>query len=254
MSDILVETLDGVTTLTLNRVARKNAITADMYALMACALVDAAADDACRVLVIQGHETIFSAGNDIADFLNTPPAGPQAPVFQFLHGIAAFPKPVLASVCGPAVGIGSTLLLHCDLVYAGDNAVFSMPFVNLGLVPEAASSYMLPQLMGYHRAAEVLLMGEPFMADTALEIGFVNRVLAPTETNAYTQAQAAKMAKKPLSSLTESKRLMKAPQQAHVQEAMKNEGQVFSAMLTAPAAKEAFGAFVEKRRPDFSKL
>jgi enoyl-CoA hydratase/carnithine racemase len=254
MSDILIENSEGVTTITLNRLARKNAITASMYADLAQAVIAAGADTACRVLLFQGHETIFSAGNDIEDFLNNPPATEEASVFAFLRAISTCEKPVMAAVCGPAVGIGATLLLHCDLVYAGDNAAFSMPFVNLGLVPEAASSLLVPQLMGYHRAAEVLLMGEPFMAEAALEVGFVNRVVAPTETNAYARTQALKLAKKPLTSLIATKRLLKAPTQAQVQQVMVAESKLFGPMLQGPAAREAFGAFVEKRRPDFSNL
>jgi enoyl-CoA hydratase/carnithine racemase len=204
--------------------------------------------------VFQGHEAVFCAGNDIADFLNNPPSSQDAPVFRLLRNIAAFPKPVLAAVAGPAVGIGTTLLFHCDLVYAGDNAAFAMPFVNLGVCPEAASSLLAPQMMGYHRAAEALLLGEPFMAEAALEIGLVNRVLPPTEVNSYVQVQARKLAAKPLSSLLETKRLMKAGQAALVQQQMNNEAASFGRMLTEPAAKEAFGAFMEKRKPDFSKL
>jgi enoyl-CoA hydratase/carnithine racemase len=254
MSDILIANEAGVTTLTINRVARKNAITSDMYAAMADAIEAAVSDVACRVMLIQGSETIFSAGNDIEDFLNKPPAGADAPVFRFLNGIANFPKPLLACVCGPAVGIGTTMLLHCDLVYAGDNAAFSTPFVNLGLCAEGASSLLMPQMFGYHRAAEALLMGEPFMAEAALEVGLVNRVVPPTEAAAYAQAQALKLAKKPLSSLVETKRLMKAPQQAQVMQVMQAEGASFGRMLREPAAKEAFGAFMDKRKPDFSKL
>jgi enoyl-CoA hydratase/carnithine racemase len=254
MSDILVHTEAGVCSITFNRVDKKNSITAAMYGAMADAL-DAARDDAAvRVVVFQGHETIFSAGNDIADFLNQPPAGEGAPVFRFLRGLAAFPKPVIAAVCGPAVGIGTTLLFHCDLVYAGDNAAFSMPFVNLGLCPEAASSLLVPQMMGYHRAAEALLLGEPFMAEAALEVGLVNRVLPPTEARAYAHTVAAKLAAKPLSSLLETKRLMKQGQAAQVQAVMAEEGASFGRMLREPAAREAFGAFMERRKPDFSKV
>jgi enoyl-CoA hydratase/carnithine racemase len=254
MSDILTHTEAGVLTLTLNRVDKKNSITSAMYGAMADALAQAEADAATRVVVIQGDATIFSAGNDIGDFLNQPPAGMDSPVFRFLRGIAGFPKPLIAAVCGPAVGIGTTLLFHCDLVYAGDNAAFSMPFVNLGLCPEAASSLLVPQMLGYHRAAEALLMGEPFMAEAALEVGLVNRVLPPTEANNYAQAQARKLAAKPLSSLIETKRLMKKGQSQLVLQQMAEEGASFGRMLREPAAREAFGAFMEKRRPDFSKL
>jgi enoyl-CoA hydratase/carnithine racemase len=252
--DILVHTEAGVTTITLNRVDKKNSITSAMYASMADALVAAQADAAVRVVVFQGDLTIFSAGNDIGDFLNKPPAGMDSPVFRFLHGLAAFPKPVVAAVCGPAVGIGTTMLFHCDLVYAGDNAAFSMPFVNLGLCPEAASSLLVPQMLGYHRAAEALLLGEPFMAEAALEVGLVNRVVPPTEANGVAQLVAKKLAAKPLSSLIETKRLMKGGQAALVAQRMTEEGASFGRMLQEPAAKAAFTAFMEKRRPDFSGL
>ena len=254
MNDILTHIDAGVMTITLNRVDKKNSITSAMYGAMADALAQAEGDAAIRVVLFQGHETIFSAGNDIGDFLNKPPAGKDSPVFRFLHGIAAFPKPIIAAVCGPAVGVGTTMLFHCDLVYAGDNAAFSMPFVNLGLCPEAASSLLVPQMMGYHRAAEALLMGDPFMADAALEVGLVNRIVPPTEANGVAQSQARKLAAKPIGSLIETKRLMKKGQARLVIEQMNEEGASFGRMLTEPAAKEAFGAFMEKRRPDFSKV
>ncbi|HYD77507.1 enoyl-CoA hydratase [Ramlibacter sp.] len=254
MNDILTHAEAGVMTITFNRLERKNSITSAMYAALADALDKAASDPAIRVAVLQGHETVFSAGNDIGDFLNQPPAGEDSPVFRFLRGIAKFPKPLVAAVCGPAVGVGTTLLFHCDLVFAGDNAAFSLPFVNLGLCPEAASSLLVPQMFGYHRAAEALLLGEPFMAEAALEAGLVNRVLPPTEANAYAQAQARKLAAKPLSSLVETKRLMKLGQQGPVMERMQQEGASFSRMLREPAAREAFTAFMEKRKPDFSKV
>ena len=254
MSDVLQHTESGVMTITLNRVDKKNSFTAAMYALLADALTQAATDTAVRVVLFQGHETVFSAGNDIGDFLNKPPSGPDAPVFRFLNAIATFPKPLLAAVCGPAVGIGTTMLLHCDLVYAGDNAMFSMPFVNLGICPEAASTLLVPQLMGYHRAAEVLLMGDPFMAEAALEVGLVNRVVPPTEATSLAQQQARRLAAKPMSSLIETKRLLKASITPTVLERMREEGAIFGRMLQEPAAKEAFGAFLEKRKPDFSSL
>ena len=254
MSDILVHTEAGVMTLTFNRVDKKNSITSGMYAELADALATAEADAAVRCVLIQGDPTIFSAGNDIGDFLNAPPSTQDSPVFRFLRGIATFPKPIVASVCGPAVGIGTTLLFHCDLVYAGDNAAFSMPFVNLGLVPEAASSLLAPQMFGYHRAAEALLLGEPFMAEAALEVGLVNRVVPPTECNGIAQTQARKLAAKPLSALMETKRLMKLSQQAVVQERIGVESVSFGNAMRSPAAKEAFTAFMEKRKPDFSKV
>jgi enoyl-CoA hydratase/carnithine racemase len=253
-NDILTHVERGVMTITLNRLDRKNSITAAMYGAMADALATAEADATIRVAALQGHETVFCAGNDIGDFLNKPPAGMDSPVFRFLRGIATFSKPLLAAVCGPAVGIGTTMLFHCDLVYAGDNAAFSMPFVNLGLCPEAASSLLVPQMLGYHRAAEALLLGEPFMAEAALEVGLVNRVVPPTEANGVAQSAARKLAAKPLSALVETKRLMKKGQQQLILQQMADEGQSFSRMLGEPAAKEAFGAFMEKRKPDFSKV
>ena len=254
MSDILNHTEAGVLTMTLNRVDKKNAITAAMYATMADTLVQAQEDAAVRVVLIQGHATVFSAGNDIGDFLNNPPGGEDSPVFRFMRAISGFTKPVVAAVCGPAVGIGTTMLLHCDLVYAGDNAAFATPFVNLGLCPELASSLLLPQMLGYHRAAEALLLGEPFMAEAALEVGLVNRIVPPTEANAVAQAQARKLAAKPLSALLETKRLMKKGQASLVAQQIGDEAQSFGRMLREPAAREAFGAFMEKRKPDFSKV
>jgi enoyl-CoA hydratase/carnithine racemase len=254
MSDILTHTDAGVMTITFNRLDKKNSITSSMYAAMADAVAQAGTDPSVRVVVFQGHESIFSAGNDIGDFLNQPPTTQESPVFRFLRGIATFEKPLLAAVAGPAVGIGTTMLFHCDLVYAGDNAAFSMPFVNLGLCPEAASSLLAPRMFGYHRAAEALLMGEPFFAEAAQEVGLVNRVVPPTEVNGYAQAQARKLAAKPLTSLIATKRLMKGGDQQAVLQKMDEEGRDFGRMLREPAAKEAFGAFMEKRKPDFSKV
>ena len=253
MSEILQHQDAGVLTLTFNRVERKNSINVAMYDALATAIAQAADDAATRVVVIQGHETVFSAGNDIEDFLKNKPAGDDSTVFRFLRGIAAFPKPLIAAVCGPAVGIGTTMLFHCDLVYAGDNAAFSMPFVNLGLVPEAASSLLAPRMFGHHRAAEALLLGEPFMAEAALEVGLVNRVLPPTEANAYAQQQARKLAAKPLPSLITTKALMKGGYLGEILHRMDQEGAHFARMLGEPAAREAMTAFVEKRKPDFSK-
>ena len=253
MSEILQHQDAGVLTLTFNRVERKNSINVAMYDALATAIAQAADDAAPRVVVIQGHATVFSAGNDIEDFLKNKPAGDDSPVFRFLRGIAAFPKPLIAAVCGPAVGIGTTMLFHCDLVYAGDNAAFSMPFVNLGLVPEAASSLLAPRMFGHHRAAEALLLGEPFMAEAALEVGLVNRVLPPTEANAYAQQQARKLAAKPLPSLITTKALMKGGYLGEILHRMDQEGAHFARMLGEPAAREAMTAFMEKRKPDFSK-
>jgi enoyl-CoA hydratase/carnithine racemase len=258
MTDILTHTEAGVMTITLNRPEKKNSITQAMYSAMADALAQAGGDASIRAVVFQGHATVFSAGNDIGDFLNGPPrlegAAKDTPVMRFLYGISSFAKPIVAAVCGPAVGIGTTMLFHCDLVYAGDNAAFSMPFVNLGLCPEAASSLLVPQMMGYHRAAEALLLGEPFMAEAALEVGLVNRIVPPTEANGIAQAQARKLALKPISSLIETKRFMKKGQASLVAQQIADESASFGRMLSEPAAREAFTAFMGKRKPDFSTV
>jgi len=254
MTDLLIDTTERVMTITFNRVDKKNAFTAAMYAAMADALTSAQTDDAVRVVVFQGHETVFSAGNDITDFLQSPPVSPDVPVFRFLRAVSSFTKPIVAAVCGPAVGVGTTLLFHCDLVYAGDNAAFSMPFVNLGLCPEAASSLLAPQRMGYGRAAEALLLGDPFLAEAALEMGLISRIVPPAEASALAQRQAQRLAAKPASSVLETKRLMKLCQASAVDQRIADEGAVFARMLGEPAAKEAFDAFLAKRRPDFSQL
>jgi len=254
MTDLLIDTTDRVMTITFNRVDKKNSFTAAMYAAMADALTSAQADETVRVVVFQGHETVFSAGNDITDFLQAPPVSPDVPVFRFLRAISSFSKPGVAAVCGPAVGIGTTLLFHCDLVYAGDNAAFSMPFVNLGLCPEAASSLLAPQRMGYGRAAEALLLGDPFLAEAAFEMGLVSRIVPPAEASALAQRQAQRLAAKPSSSVLATKRLMKLGQASAVEQRIAEEAVIFGRMLGEPAAKEAFGAFMAKRKPDFSNL
>lgn len=256
--DILSLREGGVLTLTFNRLDKKNAITTAMYTALAVALEEASQDDATRVVVIQGDLSCFTAGNDLADFLNNPPdmrpGAEPAPVVRFLNAIKVYPKPIVAAVAGPAVGIGTTLLLHCDLVYAGDNAAFSMPFVNLGLCPEAGASLLLTQLVGYPRAAEKLMLGEAFYAEEALEMGLVNRVLPPQEVNGYAQTQAAKLAAKPLASLKATKQLMKMSLPAQLNPVMEAELQQFGSLLRGPAAKEAISAVMQKRKPDFSQF
>lgn len=257
MSDILQHLEAGVLTLTFNRLDKKNAITTAMYSCLADELEAAAGDDSVRVAVIQGAVEIFTAGNDLGDFLNNPPVqqagGKTPPVMRFLDALRSFPKPVIAAVAGAAVGIGTTLLLHCDLVYAGDNAAFSLPFVNLGLCPEAGSSLLLAQIVGYHKAAEKLMLGEAFYAEEAVEMGLVNRLLPPGEVNGYAQAQAAKLAAKPMASLTATKALMKKGQ-VGLQQIMGDELKLFGALLRGPAAKEAISAVMDKRKPDFKGM
>ena len=241
-----------VLSISFNRAEKMNAITRAMYGQLADELNNADQDFGIRAVILTSEGDHFTAGNDIYDFLEHPPTSQDSTVAMFLASLHNFSKPLIAAVKGNAVGVGSTMLLHCDLVYAGDNAAFSMPFVNLGLCPEAASSLLAVHLMGYQRAAEALLMGEPFMVETALELGLISRVLPPSEVHAYAQSQAQKMARKPLSSLLETKRLMKAARTPAVLAQMDEEAQVFSRMLKEPAAIEAFNAFMEKRKPVFS--
>jgi len=251
---IRTETADGVLTLTFDRLDRKNAITAAMYQTLADALVAAETDPAIRVIVLAGHESVFTAGNDLEDFMKNPPKDESAPVHQFLKAISTATKPLIASVSGAAVGVGTTMLLHCDLVYASETAKLSMPFAQLGLCPEAASSLLLPQLAGYHRAADKLLFGEPFDANEARELGLVNRVLPVAELDAFVRTQARKLTLLPPASLRATKRLMKEGATPQIAERMSIEGKQFGEMLRAPEAREAFTAFFEKRRPDFSKF
>lgn len=252
--NIAIEDLDRVRVLRFARPERRNAITAAMYAALADALERAAEDTNVRVVVVTGSENAFTAGNDLSDFLNEPPTKDDAPVFRFLRAIASFPKPLVASVCGPAIGVGTTMLLHCDLVYAGENATLSLPFVHLGLCPEAASSLLLPAAIGYQRAAEKLLLGEPFGAAEAKEIGIVNGVLPPDEVERFALAQAAKLTTRPMSSLLATKALMKSGLADAMRERIVEEGRYFARMLGEPAAREAFSAFLEKRPADFSKV
>ena len=261
--DILCRKADGILTLELNRPERKNAITSTMYQSMADALKDGEQDGAVRAILIIGKPEIFTAGNDLDDFLNT--SGPaegtadanafaERPVFQFMQQLSGASKPVVAAVSGAAIGIGTTMLMHCDLVYAADNAKFSMPFVQLGLCPEFASSLLFAQLAGYPRAAEKLMLGEAFLAQEAFEMGLVSKVLPQGELIPFALRQAAKLVALPAASIRATKRLMKAARTEPIKHAMSEENKLFGAMLAAPEAKEAFTAFFEKRKPDFSRF
>jgi enoyl-CoA hydratase/carnithine racemase len=252
--DILTDKADDILSIRFNRPDKKNAITSAMYQAMVEALDDAENDSAVRVLLFAGTPQVFTAGNDIADFLHQPPTAADSPVLQFLHRLSHASKPLVAAVAGNAVGIGTTMLLHCELVYAADNASFSLPFAQLGLCPEAASSYLLPRLAGYPKAAELLLLGDAFSAAEAYDMGLVNRVLASEDVLSFAQAQAARLAALPPSSIRATKRLMKSAQLAAVELTMAQEFEQFGAQLASPEAKEAFTAFVERRRPDFSKF
>ncbi len=252
--DILSTIADGIQTITFNRPAKKNAITAAMYQALADALRAGEADASVRAILICGQPEIFTAGNDLEDFIKSPPHEDNSPVFQFLTAISTAQKPLVAAVRGAAVGVGSTLLLHCDLVYAGKSARFSLPFVQLGICPEAASSLLLPQMVGYHHAAAKLLLGEPFGADEAQAMGFVNQVLDDDAVLEHARAQAARLAALPASSIRTTKRLMKGDSAGDIAARMQKEGVEFRAMLSSPEAREAFTAFFEKRKPDFKQF
>jgi enoyl-CoA hydratase/carnithine racemase len=252
--DILAQVTDSIMAIELNRPGKKNALTSDMYALLTDALREAESSDAVRVILIHGKPDVFTAGNDLEDFMKRPPQGEDTPVFRFLGAASQAKKPMVAAVNGPAVGIGTTLLLHCDLVYAGDNARFRMPFTSLGLVPEFASSYLLPLIAGYHRAAELLLLGEPFGPEAALAAGFVTRVVPAAQTLDAAWEAARKLAALPAKSVRTTKALLKGAHVAAVRNQLALEGSHFREMLSEPAAREAFAAFIEKRKPDFSKL
>jgi enoyl-CoA hydratase/carnithine racemase len=257
--DILTTKSNGILTIEFNRPERKNAITAAMYQTVADALADANSDSAVRAILLTGKPEIFTAGNDLDDFLkNSAPvpgvSSDSRPVFQFMRALSGCTKPVVAAVSGAAIGIGTTMLMHCDLVYAADTAKFSLPFSQLGLCPEFASSLLLPQLAGYPRAAEKLLLGEAFPAQEALEMGLVAKVLPAAELLPFAQQQAAKLVALPAASVRTSKSLMKRPREEAIQAALAAENERFSAMLQGLEAKEAFTAFFEKRKPDFSKF
>jgi enoyl-CoA hydratase/carnithine racemase len=251
--NILTELSGGILRIEMHRPEKRNALTSAMYAAMADALDRAAREEAVRVVLIHGQPGVFTAGNDLTDFLNGP-GEPDRPVFHFLRGIAAAPKPLIAAVSGNAVGVGTTMLLHCDLVYAGASARFQLPFVNLGLCPEAASSLLLPRLVGHQRAAELLLFGEPFDAARAREIGLVNAIHPEAELMDAALERAHKLATQPAASLRATKMLLKKAQAAMVTQAMQDEGVIFQQQLASPEAKEAFSAFLEKRKPDFSRF
>jgi enoyl-CoA hydratase/carnithine racemase len=253
-TEILVARENGVLTITIDRPARKNALTPAMYQAMVDALATAQEDATVRAVLIRGHAEGFTAGNDIEDFLKSPPTGSDSPVLRFLDALVAFEKPLLAAVAGAAIGIGTTLLLHCDMVYAADNARFGMPFTSLGLCPEAGASLLLPRIAGYQGAAEKLLLGEIFDAAEAHRMGFVNRVLPAAELDAFVAGQLAKLVALPATSLRVTKSFMKHASEHELKARMNEEIVQFGKMLLAPEAREAFTAFLEKRKPDFRQF
>jgi enoyl-CoA hydratase/carnithine racemase len=251
---IKTELADGVFRIEIARPEKKNALTAEMYRALADALARAEDDPAVRVILISGAGGNFTAGNDLADFLDHPPMEEDAPVFRFLNAFANLEKPFVAAVEGVAVGVGTTILLHCDLVYAGASARFALPFANLGLTPEAASSLLLPLSAGHARAAEMLMLGEVFSAQTALDTGIANAVLPDGQVLAHALERCRKLIMQPAASLRLTKQLMKRAQQALIRETMSVEAEIFRQRLASPEAKEAFAAFFDKRKPDFSKF
>jgi enoyl-CoA hydratase/carnithine racemase len=238
----------GVLEIALDRPQKKNALTSQMYAALAEALRDADSDDAIHVILFRGNGDSFCAGNDLEDFSRNAPAVEDAPVFRFLETAVRAAKPFVAAVHGSAVGIGTTLLLHCDLVYAAADARFALPFTRLGLVPEFASSYLLPLIAGYQRAAELLLLGEPFDATKAHEAGFVTRIVASHEVLDTARGAARKLAELPPKSVQRTKALMRGPLLGSVQSQMKAESTWFRSMLAEPAARAALESFLARRK------
>jgi enoyl-CoA hydratase/carnithine racemase len=250
---VRAETKDRVARIELARLDKKNAITTEMYVQMAEALAAADADPGVRSVLIHGSKDCFTAGNDLSDFLKRPP-GTKSPSWRFFETLPTLQKPIVAAVGGPAIGIGTTLLLHCDLVYATSATRFQLPFVGLGIVPEFGSTYLLPLLAGYQRAAELLLLGQPFTAERALEVGIVTAVVPEAELLERAQKTAAALAELPPESIRLTKQLMKSAHAAAVKQQIAEEGRIFVERLASPEAKEAMSAFLEKRKPDFSRF
>ena len=249
---IKTEVRECVATIELARPDKKNALTAAMYAAMTDTLAAAESDVEVRAILIHGARDCFTAGNDLKDFLQGPSGASQA--LRFVSALSKVGKPVVAAVGGPAVGIGTTLLLHCDLVYASRDARFHLPFVPLGLVPEAASSLLLPRTAGYQRAAAWLLLGQAFTADEALAAGIVTEVVSQETLLERARAAAKALVALPPESVRLTKQLMKRPVAAEVAEQMAEEARVFGERLQSAEAKEAMAAFIEKRKPDFSRF
>ncbi len=251
---IRTATLNKVLTIEIARPEKKNALTQAMYTAMAEALEAANGDAGVRSVLITGQPGIFTSGNDIDDFMQRPPQGDDTPVARFMRALLDCDKPVVAAVTGAAVGIGTTLLLHCDLVYVSDEARLAMPFVSLGLVPEYASSLVLPALIGHAKAAEKLMLGEPFSGSDAVDCGIANAVLPAGEVVNHARRMAERFNALAPGAVADTKRLMRAPQRARIREVMAAEGALFGQRLRSPEATEAFQAFFQKRKPDFSKF
>lgn len=250
---VLTDIANRILTVRINRLERKNALTHDMYTALGDALALAEANTDIRCVLFTGSQDCFTAGNDLSEFAaGLPGAFEETPVGRFLFLLAQASKPVVAAVNGPAVGIGTTLLLHCDMVFAGTNTRFQMPFANLGLCPEGASSLLLPSWIGRVRAAELLMLGGAFSADDAARLGLINRVCEPADTEAQALKICHQLAEQAPAAIRATKELLNRPTLAQLKEAMVAEGELFAERLKSPEAAEAFRAFSEKRKPDFS--
>src|SRR6516162_5270706 len=252
MSDIITERAGSILRVELNRPAQKNAMTSSMYTGLAGILNEADKDDAIRVVLWHSTGNVFCAGNDVVDFLKNPPRPGAFPQGDLIDAFVRFEKPIVAAVQGAAIGGGTTMLTHCDFVYAVEGAKFQLPFINLALVPEFGSSYSLPARIGHLRAAELFLLGEPFAAARAAELGLVTRVVPDEHLFATAMETANKLAAKPGGALRASKRLLKTGFIDQVKEAIKLEMREFSERVRSDDAKEAFTAFLEKRPPRFA--
>ena len=254
MSDIITERSDSVLRIQLNRPATKNAMTSAMYITLADLFNAAAQDDQIRVVLWHGAGDSFCAGNDVGDFLKNPPGRGESPQALLMKALIDFDKPIVAAVQGAAIGGGTTMLTHCDFVYAGESARFQMPFVNLALVPEFGSSCTVPARIGYLRAAELILLGLFFDARRAAELGLVTRVVPDQKLLATATETTQKLAEKPPGALQACKRLMRQSTREQLERAVKLELEEFSAHVRSAEAKEAFAAFLEKRPPNFSRI
>src|SRR5579864_2082133 len=253
MSDIVTERSGSILRVMLNRPAKKNAMTSSMYLMLADLLNKALQDDGIRVVLWHGAGDSFCAGNDVEDFLKTPPGPGDSPQAQLMKAFINFDKPLVAAVHGSAIGGGTTMLTHCDFVYAGENAKFQMPFINLGLVPEFGSSCSLPAWLGHLRASELLLLGLPFGAARAAELGLVTRVVPDQELLATATDTAQRLAAKPAGALRACKGLLKRSAREQMEQAMRVENEAYAILLRSPDAREALTAFLQKRKPDFTK-
>jgi enoyl-CoA hydratase/carnithine racemase len=252
MDEIFTERSGGILRVKLNRPTKKNAMTSAMYVALADVFNEAARDDRTRVVLWHGEGDSFCAGNDIQDFLKNPPAAGASPQARLMNAFVDFDKPLVAAVHGAAIGGGTTMLTHCDFVYAGESAGFQMPFVHLALVPEFGSSWSVPARVGHLRAAELILLGAPFDAKRAAELGLATRVVPDEDLMATAAETARKLAAMPVDALRAGKRLMKQPFREQIKAAMTAENQEFSVQVRSDDAKEALAAFLEKRPPRFA--